>query len=121
MSTPTVSQLVADGLIPVRDQSLITERVTKLMQHKQISDWFGPGYEVFTERELVHDGKVLKPDRIMVKEGNAIVVNYHKEKEEQLHEARLKQYVAAVKSLGYENTQGYLVYVEPVEIKEVQP
>ncbi len=117
--TAVVSQLVADGLIQVRDQAVITDRVTRLMQHEQISEWFGPGYEVFTERELLHDGKVMKPDRIMVKDDTAVVVNYHKEKEEQLHEARLKQYVEAVKNLGYTQTRGYLVYVEPVEIKEV--
>jgi len=114
-----VKRLVAEGLIPVQDLELISDRVDRLMKHEQINAWFGPDYEVFTERELVHEGKVLKPDRVMVKEGQAVVVNYHKEKEQQLHEARMKQYMTALNGLGFEQTKGFLVYVEPVEIKEV--
>lgn len=111
----------------------------------QIKAWFGPGYEVMIERELLYEGKLLKPDRVMQNETETVVVNFHSENEqEDRHKQRLKRHLAALsegiplgKGLGYacaavggKNLKGFLVYIEPlaplglaplgVEIKEVR-
>lgn len=114
-----IRQLLAEGTVMARDVSKIRERVNRLMQHPQMQQWFGADYEVLTERELSYDGKILRPDRVMVKGGDAIILDYKKEKKEKTHQTQVKRYVEAVSSLGYTHTTGYVVYVDPVEIIEV--
>ena len=131
---PLGQQLVAEGLIPLKEKEAVVERVEQLMKNKQVRDWFGTGYEVMTERELFYEGKLLKPDRVMQNESETVVVNFHPErlplekKEEERHKQRLKRHLAALSEIplgkgpGYENLKGFLVYVEsPVQIREVRP
>lgn len=115
-----IKQLLAEGTVFARDVMSIKERVNRLMQHPQMQAWFTTDYEVLTERELRYDGHILRPDRVMVKGDEAIILDYKKEKKEKVHFAQVQQYMEAVKSIGYINIKGYLVYVDPVEIEEVQ-
>lgn len=114
-----IKQLLAEGTVLARDVSKIKERVNRLMQHPQMQQWFAADYEVLTERELSYDGIILRPDRVMVKNEEAIILDYKKEKKEKAHEAQVKRYIEAVSSLGYAKTNGYVVYVDPVEIVQV--
>lgn len=114
-----IKQLLAEGTVFAKDVDKIKERVNRLMQHPQMQQWFAADYEVLTERELSYGGKLLRPDRVMVKGDEAIILDYKKEKKEAAHEAQVKRYVEAVNALGYAKTTGYIVYVDPVEIMEV--
>ena len=114
-----VKQLVAEGRVDDRDAAEVTSRVEKLMHSPQMQAWFIGDYEVVTERELVYGGRVLRPDRVMVKGDEAVVLNYHKESAAPVHESLLRREMEAIKALGHPKTQGYLVYVDPVEIREV--
>lgn len=112
-------QLLAEGTLLAGDVARIRESVKKLMQNDQMQAWFSADYEVLAERDLRFNGKLLRPDRVMVKGQQAIVLDYKKEKQEATHLAQVRRYMEAVRSLGYERTTGFLVYVDPVEIVEV--
>ncbi len=114
-----IRQLLAEGTVLAKDVNKIKERVNRLMQHPQMQTWFASDYEVFTERELTFQGKILRPDRVMVKGEEAIILDYKKEKKEKSHETQVKRYIEAIHALGYPKTTGYVVYVDPVEIMEV--
>jgi len=94
-------------------------RVEKLFQMDLVKDWFNTDFEVMNERSLWYDGKELKPDRLMLKGDTAIVIDYKKEVESDAHKKQVRGYMQAAKSMGYTHVSGYLIYVEPAEIKEV--
>ncbi len=114
-----VNQLLLEGSVLDSDLPHIKERVSNLMNNAQIKSWFESDYQVFAERELQFDGRMLKPDRVMVKGDKAIIVDYKKEKPSDSHHAQVRHYMEALRALGYPETMGYLVYVDSVEIEEV--
>ena len=143
---PLGQQLLVEGLsLSEAEKAAVLERLERLMKNKQIRAWFEPGYEVLIERELLYEGKLLKPDRVMQNESEIVVVNFHSEsKEEERHKQILKRQLAALsegiplgKAPGYagaavggKNLKGFLVYLDSpvplgpvplgVEIKEVK-
>jgi ATP-dependent helicase/nuclease subunit A len=114
-----LNQLTLEGSITKSALPRIKERVQTLLAHPQVKSWFGAGYEVLTEREMFYDGRILKPDRILVKDDQAIVIDYKKEKSSETYHAQVQRYMQAMKSLGYPNVTGFLVYVDTVEVEEV--
>ncbi|MGW8123870.1 UvrD-helicase domain-containing protein [Roseivirga echinicomitans] len=104
------------------DQKTIDEvkvRILKLFDDPNISPWFSDDYEVFNEREIWFEGKAHKPDRLLIKGKEAVIIDYKKEKESPAHQEQVKRYMNAMKALGFEQVSGHLIYVEPVIVKEV--
>ncbi len=120
-SDAALNQLIMEGAVPTKQAEEIRERVERLLAHPQMREWFESDFEVLAERELYYENRVLKPDRVMVKGDEAIIIDYKKDKSSESYQAQVRRYMEAVRSLGYPNTSGYLVYVDPVEIEEVIP
>ena len=97
----------------------VRAKINKLFEDERIASWFDTDYEVMNERSLWYEGKELKPDRLMLKGASAIVIDYKKEVESDGHTAQVRRYMQAVQSMGYENVEGYLIYVELSQVKEV--
>ena len=98
---------------------LVKDRILKLFADPKISIWFSDDYEVFNEREIWFEGKAHKPDRLLIKGKEAVIIDYKKEKESPAHHEQVKRYMNAMKALGFEQVSGHLIYVEPVIVKEV--
>ena len=98
----------------------VRKKVEKLFTDHQIATWFSDDYKVYNERAIWYEGKELKPDRLMIQGDLAVVIDYKKEVESDSHLNQVRRYMRAVKSMGYGNVQGYLIYVEPSQVKEVK-
>ena len=98
--------------------ALVKDRILKLFDDPKISVWFSDDYEVFNEREIWFEGKAHKPDRLLIKGPEAVIIDYKKEKESPAHQEQVKRYMNAMKALGFEKVSGHLIYVEPVIVKE---
>jgi len=114
-----ISQLVLEGSVKPKDSVSISQRLTDLMENTTIKSWFASDFEAMTEREIWYEGKIIKPDRVMTKGNQAIIVDYKKEKTSQKHHDQVRHYMKALKTLGYTDTTGFLVYVDEVKIEEV--
>ena len=99
--------------------ALVKDRILRLFDDPKISVWFSDEYEVFNEREIWFEGKAHKPDRLLIKGKEAVIIDYKKEKESPVHQEQVKRYMNAMKALGFELVSGHLIYVEPVVVKEV--
>ncbi|GHE71133.1 UvrD-helicase domain-containing protein [Roseivirga thermotolerans] len=97
----------------------VEKRIERLFEEEKLCDWFSGDYEVYNERTLWFEGREHKPDRLMLKGEKAIVVDYKKEVESEAHQQQVKRYMHAIQAMGYSNVSGFLVYVEPVLIREV--
>ena len=90
-----------------------------------MADWFSERWTLFNECSILWcdatTGKVNKrrPDRVM-KDGNKMVVvdfKFGKPKDE--YRQQVAEYMALIKSMGYNNVSGYLWYVYPNKIEEI--
>lgn len=112
-------QFLQAGELDHKTIALVKGRILKLFADPKISIWFSDDYEVFNEREIWFEGKAHKPDRLLIKGKEAVIIDYKKEKESPAHQEQVKRYMNAMKALGYEQVSGHLIYVEPVIVKEV--
>ena len=98
----------------------VEERIEKLFAQEQIDAWFSDEYEVYNERSIWFEGREHQPDRLLFKGNEAVVIDYKKEIESDSHHAQVHRYMRAIQAMGFEKVSGYLIYVEPVLVKEVE-
>jgi CRISPR/Cas system-associated exonuclease Cas4 (RecB family) len=69
---------------------------------------------------LTHAGHTLRPDRVIIREGQAVVVDYKTGKPMEKYKTQLEQYTKCLEDIGYKNVKKYLLYLEPeVRLEEV--
>lgn len=99
----------------------VEERIEKLFAMEEIAPWFSDGFEVYNERSIWFEGREHQPDRLLIKQNEAIVIDYKKEVESESHHAQVQRYMKAIQAMGYEKVSGFLIYVEPVLVRPVRP
>jgi len=114
-----IMQLRQAGEISPSSIKEIEAKVQSLLENPLVQNWFSGEFEVFNEREIWYNGKVAKPDRLMVKGREALIVDYKKEVESEQHLNQVKHYMKVMQSLGYAEVSGFLVYMDSLNVKEV--
>lgn len=107
--------------------SLAAERVSKLvhnaLKNPIAKDWFSGDWEVINECAILKktpDGmKQLRPDRVMVKGNNAMVVDFKFGNQKPEHIQQVQGYMRTLKEMGYNTVEGCLWYVYKNQIKPV--
>lgn len=75
--------------------------------------WFAPDLKVLTERPLLKQGmKQLRPDRIVVRDGHAVIIDYKFGKEQPKYLRKIKDYCRLLQLTGlFKSIEGYLWYI----------
>lgn len=97
-------------------ESLLTEKLT------DISDkgWFNGG-EVLNEVSLINaDGRIYRPDRVVLKDGKAVIIDYKFGEEDVRYAGQLRKYADIWRRMGYADVEAYLWYVLRGDIVAVQ-
>lgn len=85
-----------------------------------VASWFDSKSEVFTEQPVIdHKGNELRPDRIVRISGEIHVIDFKTGEHDDKHIHQVKQYKEILQSIYNEPVKGYLVYVLPLIVKEV--
>lgn len=99
----------------VRYRTLISDAIDSVSG----TGWFSKEYEVLNEAEIVEPGGgVSRPDRVLVKDGEAVVVDYKFGDREHSHAVQVRRYMRLLERMGYGPVRGYLWYVQAGEIVE---
>lgn len=105
--------MLMEGKIREDDFQALMDQIQTLLKDPQVKKWFDPEWEVHTEADiLLQDGNVQRPDRVIVKNNKAIVIDY-KFGEEELasHQKQVNNYVKYIRQMNYSDVTGYLWYV----------
>lgn len=111
-----IATMVNDGLLQ-EDQAVQLRRViNELISKPDLSPFFEEDNTVMNEREiLLKNGKILRPDKIVISGDKAVVIDYKTGKEDPSHVRQLNDYAAALNELGFEHVEKKVVYVGPAE------
>lgn len=110
-----ITQKQADEM---QEQLIALQALIKQHNH---DDWFSNQYQVLTEQDIITpSGKTYRPDRVMIKDKHAIVIDY-KFGEEQLpsYVEQVREYILLLRQLGY-SSEGYIVYNKAKIIQPIQ-
>lgn len=109
-----------NGKINQSESISIQNKLNKSIQELNIEQWFDGTYTVLNERNLLSTKQILRPDRIMVKGNEAIVVDYKTgEIRFENHLVQVKRYAKTLKETGMEKVSGYLWYINRDEVEKV--
>ncbi len=107
-----IAILVNEGQLHEDQAEQLRSAIIELISKPDLSPYFEEDNMVMNEREiLLKSGDILRPDRIVIKDNKAVVIDYKTGKEDPSHHLQLDDYAAALKELGYENVEKKVVYV----------
>lgn len=117
----TVKDYISYGLINGTKAEKLRRKFSELLSDKKIGDWFSGDYKVLNEAEIIDgNGTAIRPDRIMIRENKAIILDYKTGKESKSHTEQMNKYINAVKELEYDCVEGYVLYLnQPYKLIQV--
>lgn len=106
-------RLSPDPHSPVSEKSL-RDRMNYWKGNSTVREWFGGGWRLYNECSILSmkDGQIenRRPDRVMVKDSKAIVVDFKTGQRKEKYKKQVEEYMGLLKELGYEEISGYIWY-----------
>ena len=92
-----------------------------LVEHPELHRYFTDVYTIYNERDiLLKSDKILRPDRLVLKDNKAIIIDYKTGLHNSKYIEQLYDYADALISMGFEVEKKILVYInDGITIKEV--
>ncbi len=117
---PAVEQLVDEGLIADDKEHTKVRWLTDFALHAidSIKDhhWFDGSWRLFNECTIIYkekgEIKTRRPDRVMMKDGAVVVLDYKFAQKETKHGDQVIHYMNLMKRMGHQNVKGYLWYFD---------
>lgn len=111
-----VDESVADGTLSRDDRDGVFSLLSGMLENVRERHWFDGSYELLNEVTILTPGNdVYRPDRIMIKGKEAIVVDYKFGKEHNgIYGRQIGNYINLLSRMGYVNVKGYLWYSDRI-------
>jgi len=114
------SNAIHNGLINETELKEIQTKLLKSISNSQVHHWFDGTYTVLNERSLLTEDHILRPDRIMISDDEAIVVDYKTgEKKSDKYNWQVKRYAQTLKETGAKKICGFIWYINLEEVEKV--
>lgn len=119
--TFAINCMKQEGLITHDQTNKLEDEINKILTHDQIKGWFGNDYTVKAEKNLLlQGGEVIRPDRVLIKDDKAMVIDYKTGIQKEEHSAQVNKYARALTEMGYATVEKYLLYIEGPLVKEIK-
>ncbi len=116
-----VRQIVASGLVTDQEGKEVEAKIHGLLRQQPYSDWFSGQWKVLNERDILRTGESKhRPDRVMLKDGSAIVIDYKTGEKSDKDMRQMKGYLTDLKKMGYSYCVGNIWYLQNNEIVKVE-
>ena len=115
-----VRKKVLEGELPEEDEAGIMTKITDQVNRPGIKDWFEKGNEVLNEASILLPGGATKrPDRIILRGGKTIIVDFKFGDENPHYFTQINQYKHLLTEMGYNQVEAFLWYVDSEKIVQV--
>lgn len=86
-----------------------------------VSRWYTGKYRILNEVQILQpNGTFIRPDRVMIKDDDVIVIDYKfGEKEDKKYIRQVKYYADQISKMGYSEVKGYICYIKLGKVIEV--
>ncbi len=109
------------GIIDEEQRKVIEAKIVALLSDPRIRPFFKTGLRVKNEAEILDQkGDVYRPDRIILDDKKAIIMDFKTGKPNEQQKNQLNHYGKLMMEMGYEKIEKYLLHLEPeVQLTEV--
>ncbi|WP_394974514.1 UvrD-helicase domain-containing protein [uncultured Croceitalea sp.] len=110
--TNVVASLVDNGDISSSDIPDVKEKLSQIVNHPQLSSYFKEDLIIYNEKELLTpDGLLFIPDRIVIENDKAILIDYKTGAKSETHKNQLKEYTSILEKMNYVVKDMIIVYI----------
>ena len=107
-----VSKGMSSGIL--QDNAPVKSLVEVIVTDSHLSDYYSGGWEILSEREMMlPGGQVLRPDRVCIKDGHAVVIDYKTGAPKNTHRTQVLRYAEGLETMGYQVDKCILAYITP--------
>lgn len=112
---------VNSSLINKEQGLVLKEKVELIVNHPLLMSYYKSDLVVYNERDIItKNGIVLRPDRVVVKNNEAIIIDYKTGKEDNKYKQQLQLYQDALENMFFKVEKKLLVYInETILVEEV--
>ena len=105
------------GEINSNEAKIIKQKIEILVDSENVKDWFDEKWEIKTEVDiLLSNGDIKRPDRVVIKDDEVIVIDYKSGKENKKDKKQVLEYIQILEKMDYKNVSGYLWYLSDNKI-----
>ena len=116
-----MDKMILKGQMSLAKKEVYKQKIASLFESNTIlQNWYTTDWEVLTEHKIFANGETYIPDRVAIKGGKAILIDYKREQKAESHKRQIQRYGDLLTKMGYEVTGHYLVYIENLEVVEVK-
>ncbi len=112
-----------NGHINHTEYSTLNEGILKTLNNPIVKEWFaGEWDDIRNENDIIvpQSNQIRRPDRVMIRGGKAIVVDYKfGAKHNSTYAKQLRGYMELLLQMGYKRVEGYIWYIKSGEIVAV--
>ncbi len=121
-----MTKLQMEGIIGAgKEYENIKRIIQRALANPRASEWFSGKYRLYNECTILFKNgekhEQRRPDRVMVLNDEAIVVDFKFGKPRDEYSLQVQEYISLLKEMRYKNVQGYIWYVYTNKIEEVKP
>ncbi len=115
-----INAMVLKGEVPVNEATVFKAKIRSLFEAvPKLHQWFAPGWEVINERRILAKGQAYIPDRVVIKENKAVILDFKRGAKSENHKNQLRNYGHLLAQMGYQVEEMHLVYIELNELEQV--
>ena len=117
-----IDRLQKDGRIAQSQAEELHAAIEREFSREQVREWFGEWDDVRCESDILctHEAGTRRPDRVMIRDGRVVVVDYKfGEEQSSAHKRQMRHYIELLTKMGYEQVEGYLWYLMTGEIVKI--
>lgn len=109
------------GIIDTEEQKQkISELINRAWTEDKLCDWFSGRWTLLREQAILVNGTECRPDRVMIRDKHAIVLDYKFGAKQDKYATQVRGYMDAMRQLGYSDVEGYLWYAQSRTLEEIK-
>ncbi len=116
----SIKRVLSEGKIDTPTAVEYEKLIFLVLDKEPFCSWFNGEWRVLNERDILRGKeKRHRPDRVMIRENQLIVVDYKTGERSESHHAQVRDYMNDFIKMGYIQPKGYLWYLSENELVEI--
>ena len=118
----TLEEMTINGVLSQGEMEKIKAQIITTLDSTIAGEWFDGSWEkLHNERNIIRPkGSTKRPDRVMTRGKEAVVVDYKFGEERAFHNRQIEEYMNELRDMGYSSVRGYIWYVSAGKIVETK-
>ena len=116
----SLRRMVSEGKIDTKTARDYEHLIYEILQNEPFRSWFGGDWKVLNERDVLRGKeKRHRADRVMIKDGDLVVVDYKTGTKSERHHTQVRGYLSDFRKMGFVQPKGYIWYLSDNELVEI--